>query len=324
MIPVTGCISIGTRDGSAISIDRVIECVHIDREARSCTICVDLFIHNTSPKGQHLRVLHRGNLHCTDVTRESWTIAEHAIPTWPQVLADRVVRLRQDLSPFEGGVRLAELDYRLWEGPDGSIPMILGSESDDDVPYTMWEIGPFAPGERRVARLQLEMARASYQKQIGDAREFYAYGDAILLDTIEYQDVPNYKGDDWAQYRAALRELRRSHITPAIFEWLLVSPDNHPLPWKTKILSANFSPQVISDDYSATTQWFIARYAQAGDFRVRSELSNAFALRVEVPQKGVACEEPTRGTDSPILFPVRGTGSNYPASHLPPELRPGN
>jgi hypothetical protein len=73
MMHATGCISIGTRNGSAFPIDRVIEYVSIDPSQKGCTIWYDVFINNTTEQDQCVSVLHRGNLTCENVTREAWS-----------------------------------------------------------------------------------------------------------------------------------------------------------------------------------------------------------------------------------------------------------
>lgn len=265
----------------------MIECVHIDPVRKTCTICADIFVHNWGPDEDWLEILHRGSLTARDVTTESW--GDDVPVGWPATIARRVEILHQaGIERRPGAIKVRGTEYRLWNGPASVVPATLGDAPLVDVPFTMWELGPFPPNEHCIARLALELHAVSYARQIGNSKGFYAYGDAILLDKIEYEDLPTYNGPDGKRFRETFRTFKE-HLVPRVFEWLLVSPDGEPLPWVTTTLSANFSPQVIRDDYSATTQWFVAEYAQADTFHVKgelsdstgAELSNAFALRVE-------------------------------------------
>jgi hypothetical protein len=229
-----------------------------------------------------------------DITRESWQRFADGELSWPQALAARMVKLHHHFDEIEhcnGRVRVAGLDYQLWQGPGGPLSAVIGDEATIDVPFTMWELGPLPAAKRSVAVLQLELASDSYDVQIGDGHEFNAYGDAFLLDIIEFQDLPSYSGQDVSEYRKIIRGFRsaRTHLVPAVFEWLLVCPGDEQLPWKTTPLSPNFSPQVIPEDCIETTQWFVAEYPRAENFNIRGKLSNAFAAQVEQAPIAVGC-----------------------------------
>ena len=287
---VTGCVSVASTD-KQVTLDRIIECVNIEPVAHTCTIIVDTFVYNATATQQMLRIIHRGSLTATDVTHESWSSGSAVEYSVVHGLAERLAQLHQgydDIRVLDAGVQVGEYQYELWDGPATKIPAVLG-DMNWDVPFTMWEIGPFAPRQRSVARLKLEMSLESYLEQVGNGERFYAYGDAILRDTIEYKDLAAYRRSDNDLYRTTLRNFH-PHLLPATFEWLLVSLDGRALPWKVTPLSANFAPQVIPDDgYSATTQWFVARYGHVGEFCVEGKLSNAFAARVEHAVAAAAC-----------------------------------
>jgi len=257
------------------------ESVWIDPTHKRCVINVDLFVNNTTSVEQPLSVIHRGGLFGEDATAEAWG-GFGAPSSWPHSVADRLMSLHCDFDPIDSispeFVRLAGVDYSLWKGPGGALNVVVGSQ-DRDVPFTMWEIGPFPAKSRSLARLQLTLSVESYRKQVGPLSEFYAYGDAILLDLIRREDLPGYCREDLADYEAALGSFR-SHLVPGIFEWLMVTPEDDPLRWQTTPLSHNLSPRIIRDRFRDSTHWFVADYNLAREFHLKGKPSNAFVLKV--------------------------------------------
>jgi hypothetical protein len=224
-------------------------------------------------------VLHRGNLKAEDVSSLAWR------PGSSCPIVARIVELHKSWDeidiPREGIVTVAGRDYTVWDGPKEKLKPIVGRSDELDVPFTMWEIGPFAAGSHQVVRLRLSMARGTYNNQIG-GREFYAYGDAILLDRIR-EDLQTYSETDLDSYEVALASIQ-TRILPSIFEYLLITLPGTTARWKTTSFTYNFSPQPLPDKYRDNVHWFVARYPEVGTFTLEGEPECAFSLKVQEAQ----------------------------------------
>lgn len=259
----TGCISIGTT-GAPVQIDRVIE--YFQPHNGSCMVWVDVFLDNTSNEDKNLLLLHRGSLSAANVTRESWASPENVPATASLHLTNRIVRLHHSFDPIrampEGIVAVGERDYQVWEGPE-LVSVVIGDKAEADVPFTLWRIGPFSGGQRHVFRIRMVMTPQTFERHVGPLGTFYAYGEAILLDKIEYEDLTCYEGSDAEEYRQVFAEFNAcSQMLPDKFEYLVVSPEGTTLEWETTPLSPLISPQLIlEDDLRSNTRWLVASYA---------------------------------------------------------------
>jgi hypothetical protein len=288
---MTGCLSVGTESGARFPVERVLEYSLIDTATKTCTIDADIFFFNNTDSPQRLRIMHPGSMVGKNTTREAWGIGGPS--GWSRELAERIISLHDGAEPITRtceGVTVGELKYQLWDEPEGRIPAIVGQREGSDVPFTMWEIGPFAPQQRHVVRLQMLMTPESYDRQIGDGKLIYAYGSAILLEQINLETLPDYAGPDSESYQMALDSLR-ADLVPDVFEWLLVSPEERPGEWKTTPVTNNLSPRLITNELRETTHWFVADYIHAGRWKLEGERlvkrrpaarpTNAFTLEIE-------------------------------------------
>jgi hypothetical protein len=275
------CISLASVSGTTFLIDRLIESVSIDPGRRVCTIWVDVFINNTTAEDQHAFVLHRGNLQAANVTRESWSMA--VMDSDETLLTRRLESLHRDhnsiLRTRDGVVTLVGRDYTLWDPASPGLLRITHQKTGNDVPFSMWRLGPFRAGSRCVVRLRLTMETSTYTTQIGEDGEFFAYGNAILLDLIDRTDLPHYYGTDAEEYDQC-RKLFQVPIVPTIYEWLLISPEGSSYRWETTPLSFNLSPQLITDDYRETTHWYVIDNSRTLTWCITGHRPLDFALKV--------------------------------------------
>lgn len=286
----SGCISVGSHDCSvAFDVDRIIECVWIEPDHKRCVVNADIFLKNNSGSDQTLWVIHRGGLLAENATLEAWRPDQGLSSSWPRAMASRIVKLHENFDPLlvtESGVTLNGIDYRLWSGP---LRTIVGNPHKQ-VPFTMWEIGPFDPGQATLVRLQLTLSEESYDAQIGDQSEFAAYGDQSLLNLIREEDLPVYFEDDLESYEDALASFQ-SHIVPGVFEWLLVSAEDEPGRWTTRVITSGLSPRIVPEPLNSCTHWFLADYASVRRFQVAGELkgrpTNSFELHIHAVPPGV-------------------------------------
>ena len=284
----TGCVSIASSVVPPAVVERVIECFYASEGNKKGTIWVDIFFLNPSAKEDTLLVLHRGSLSAVDVTKESWAAEQQQSGSFTLSLANRIQQLHATtvpVVPLPGEkVRLGEHEYHLWCGP--KLPRaIVGDKPGADVPFTMWELGPFAPQTPHILRLRLSMSHETFDTQVGTQGEFYAYGDAILLDKIENEDLPRYAGDDANDYRNAYKLFRsKAHVVPKVFEYLVVSPDNTDLGWETIPLSPMSSPQLLPHDLGRTTRWLITDNSHSDKFSLVGKRYNGLVVRVTSTQ----------------------------------------
>jgi hypothetical protein len=276
----TGCISIAAVEGTGIRIDRVIESFSMDRVHQICNIRVDIFLDNARDSPEHISVLHRGSLVAENVTKEAWVRASAQDAT--REISDYLLHLRESFEPIEilpdGFLRIEGREYSLWNGSSGRLSAIVGQEEDRDVPFSMWKIGPFPPRTRQIASIHLAMTKQSYATQIGCADEFYAYGDAILLDRVA-EDVRAYGGTNRKDYQRAL-DTRGARIQPDVFEYVLVSLPGSNVRWKTTPISYNLSERFVPEEYRETVHWFVARYSEFNTFSIVARPEAVFVLRV--------------------------------------------
>jgi hypothetical protein len=278
----TGCVSIGAPPGSKIGVDRVIE--YIEPAEGSCIIWVDIFLHNASPEKKPITVLHRGSLSACDVTRQSWPCAEPDDASFEASLTRRLMGLHRDFDPIartsNSGITLAGLEYI--PANDVLVRTVAGAEKGRDVPFSMWEIDSPAGVRRHLVRLRLEMTAETFQVQIGAPHEFYAYGEEILFQKVEYEDLPFYEGDDAAIYRqtfAAFKKLQR--IVPDMFEYLIVCEEGQRLAWQATPIADISAPLIADESVAMNTAWFVADILHSADWKLLGRPKyNGFVLRI--------------------------------------------
>jgi hypothetical protein len=277
----TGCISIGVSKDSGIQVDRVVE--FFEPASDSGVLWVDVFFSNPTPQPQSISILHRGNFSATDVTRQSWSAADSLAPGLARSLTGRLKTLHEDFDPIrtaDDSIIVAGIEYRLPE-IDPIITCVVDVKDNIDTPFTMWDLHGFPGPRRQLFRLRLEMGRATFSSRMGEVGEFYAYGEAILLNKIQCQDLPSYEGPCAEEFRQAFNRFQTErHVVPDKFEYLLVWNDVTDLGWEATALSANLSTRWISDpDLRRNTLWFVADIEGAAWSLGGSLKQNSYALR---------------------------------------------
>jgi hypothetical protein len=256
-------------------VQRVIE--YLDPAAG--IVWVDICLSNDLSRTQRYWVLHRGTLSGRDVTKESWG-------TEPQIyITERICRLHENFDPIK---RVGEqwaiggIPYQVWNTTSG-IEAVVASSPEVDAPFTLWELSGFKPSTKYLLRLELDMGRATFCNQIGTRDAFHAYGETILLDKIEREDLPAFqesRPDEYARYKEKFDLFKASaHLIPDIYEFLLVSSNND-LGWEASPLSHMLSPQPINDDQiKRTTCWFVNDIAHDSEWTFIGQRFNSFALK---------------------------------------------
>jgi hypothetical protein len=171
------------------------------------------------------------------------------------------------------------------------VQEIVGGDTSTKVPFTLWKIGPLL-GERTLFRLRLDMSAATFASQIGRVNGFTAYGEDILLEKIQSEDIPGYLHSDRSDYEGRLRDfLSMEHLIPETFEYLVVGPEGVDLPWDTTPLSSRILQRSISPArLERCTRWFVAETSDAARWFLSAKASkpySTFGLRVtrhEEPQ----------------------------------------
>jgi hypothetical protein len=286
----TGCISIGTVRASGVEIDRVVE--YCSPSANSCCIWVDIFCSNTSKSPRRLLVLHRGSFVARDVTRLSWIQGGDDDFAFESMLTRRLKRLHKNFDPVVSAeaniVRVGNYEYRV---PDSNyrISTVVGGDEDADAAFTMWEISEIPAHTRQVIRLALTMGKQTFQARISGRESFHAYGEAILLQKIEFEDLASFDGRDREEYREAFaRFMSGEHIVPDVFEYLLVSEGEF-LDWDVTPLSPGLSARWITyPDLNTNTVWFVMDILNATFSIVGRRKYNAFALRITADPKNIS------------------------------------
>jgi len=150
------------------------------------------------------------------------------------------------------------------------------------VPFSMWSINDLAAEQRQVIRIRLSMAPQTFESHIGRKGMFYAYGESILLNKIEYEDLACYKELDAGDYRQAFAKFKSGfHIVPDVFEYLVISPRDTYLGWEATPLSPMLSPQVVlPKDIQRNTRWFIADYKQSDKWSLVGSRYNGFVVKI--------------------------------------------
>ena len=123
LVQATGCISVGVRAfDDALVIDRVIECLYIGSSSHPpCGITVDIFHKHAVDRESDLCVIHRGGLFAQDIAVGAWGGAD---------------------APLDYLSWVSERHACLHDGPNRSEQRSRSVERD--VPFTMWELGPFS------------------------------------------------------------------------------------------------------------------------------------------------------------------------------------
>jgi hypothetical protein len=287
MHSVTGCVSVAVKGAKgAVTVDRVIE--YCQATPTTCTIWIDVFLTNRSPDVSEILILHRGGFQGTDVTLESWLSASSE--AFESGLSRRIRALHRSYLPIEiidgGIVRLNGADYRVSSAdePRYQLREVIGGDAPVRVPFTLWSLAPTTPG-RTLFRIRLTMSSATFDSQIDRADGFTAYGEAILLEKIESDDLPNYAQPDRPEYERQLREfLAVEHVTPEAFEYLLISEEDTELPWQTTPLSSRIQQRSITiPRLQMCTKWFVVDVSNCADWLLSASTSkpyHTFGLRI--------------------------------------------
>jgi len=283
-------ILIATERHVQIEIDRVIEYVCPDLKQHSCDIWADVFLNNKGPEAGSISVLHRGSLSATDVTNSSWSPEALAGNATLSSLTRRIINLHNATEPIvlsqPGVATIGHHKYTVWNSGKEGLQRIAGGSSLIDVPFTKWQIGPFAANERSLIRIHFQLMPPSYVAQVGKAGTFYAYGEAILLDIIEHEDLPCYEGCDASEFYRAFETFQAArHLVPETFEYLVISADDDNLTWETTPLSPMlYSPPIQSEALARTTHWFIADHAHGDRWSLVGTRYNGFVLKVRATE----------------------------------------
>jgi hypothetical protein len=221
-----------------------------------------------------MNVLHAGSLDAENVTEDSW-VREHAgKDLCAEVLTQRIRGLHgRDYHPLEVkyGTRAVQLDGEEYKAWAGKLATSIGGDPSADVPFTLWEIKPLAPG-RSVLRLCLRMWDKTYRGRFAGKTSFFAHGEAILLRNIEDGDLPVYRGVSADKYRELFATFKSAHKVSEAFEYLIVSPDGRDLAWDAVALSTSISPKFIrAGTLARTTRWFATDSSYVGDFELKAD-----------------------------------------------------
>jgi hypothetical protein len=123
------------------------------------------------------------------------------------------------------------------------------------------------------------MSRPTYDVQVGDS--FRAYGESILLDKIQFQDLPRYREPDREQYLRKFEAFKANkHLVPEFFEYLLVAPEKEELHCTTQPLSWASEPLILDEQLRKNTRWFVADISRTALFSISGQPYNDFCLRV--------------------------------------------
>jgi hypothetical protein len=246
---------------------------------------VDVFLHNFSDRERRLLLLHRGSLCGLNVSAKSWSLAETSQESFERELTTRIISLHENFDPIEfpqeGTVAVAGHEYRVWQGPE-ELPVVVGDRDGTDVPFTMWDVGGFTPGQRHLLRVRLSMAEETFEKQVGNRGFFDAYGEAILLRKIEQEDLPHCAESDTESYwRGFDRFQAADHVVPDTFEYLVVSPIGTELRWETTALSQNLSCQFVPPgELRSCTRWFVADNSDSEHWCLEGRRCNGFVVEM--------------------------------------------
>jgi hypothetical protein len=291
MIHATGCVSIATRLGDLLRIERVIEYFRLDES--TCTIWVDIFMYNPGKDNSYPLLLHRGSLSGTDVTKDSWLLkSSTSDDIFERQITDRIMQLHEAYDPIrlscKGLVTAGDHDYHPIQQSE-PLQVVVGDVAKANIPFTMWKIGCFVGDQRHVIRLRLVLTPKTFESQIGREGIFYAYGESILLDKIEYEDLPCYEGEDAAEFRQAFAMFKSCrHVVPDTFEYLVISPESKELEVETKVLSPMISPQFISSaNLRRCTRWFVADNSHSDKWSLMGKRYNGFVVKVLAAQATV-------------------------------------
>lgn len=276
----TGCISIVNANGDPTPVDRVIEYL----QPKDGTVWVDICLFNNSDRDQRYWILHRGSLTARNITLESW------LPNRTRPRLDLTERIRKLHHTFDcididdAGVTIGEISYKVWDSKKQEVEPVIGANAELDVPFTMWELSGFAASARYILRLQLRMGKATFQNQIGSRDVINLYGESILLDKIESEDLSAYREtnpEQYENYRVQFERFQSGiHLIPDIYEFLLVSADGTELGWETSSVSPMLSPRLIADDdLQRATCWFVNDIAHNSRFLFVGRRSNSFAVK---------------------------------------------
>jgi hypothetical protein len=287
----TGCISVGAGD-SQIQVDRVIE--YIQLTTHSFVLWVDIFFQNHSSESQSLTVLHRGSFSASDVTRASWALAEPPRLLFERSLSERLIQLHADSEPVGLATKGVSIDGHVYQIPEAGckVTTVVGGVSDIDTPFTMWEVGSFYGPERHLIRLRLPMNPETYRNRVGQRDRFYAYGETILLEKIQLQDLPAYNGPELEKYcQAFITFSGRRHAVPDKFEYVIVGAEHAPLDWTATSLNSHLSERWIkSQELRRSTMWFVSETLHSGDWSlVGKTRNNEFAVRFK-PEKRIGAD----------------------------------
>lgn len=283
----TGCVSVATQL-KTIFLERLVEYFCPERE--SCTIWVDLFINNVSTTSGWIWLLHRGSLTATEVTAASWPAsADSALAERGCAMSILLTRYLKKLHEIDAEIkadkRRVTVGNRIYDlaslSRDSVSPVIGKTEQDSeseqlagDIPFTLWKIEDLPPG-RSLLRVQLQMTKRCFRTQIGTSGRFYAYGEALLLRTIETQDLEFYEGPDRGDFRKAFAEFTGSHhLVPDVFEYIITSADPNTT-WTTKALSQGFSKRYVPPELKEHVSWHSIEWPDNDGFHMQGDLDNS-------------------------------------------------
>jgi len=203
-----------------------------------------------------------------------------------------LIRLHKNLDPIletrTNVVKAGDYVYTV-PGNDYEVHTVVGGEKDIDSPFTMWEISRIAGNTRQMLRLSLAMRDGTFSARIRGRDSFHAYGESILLQKIEFEDLATFDGGRSEEYRQAFARFKAGrHAIPNVFEYLVVSEDDVPLNWEATPLSAGLSARGIPyPELKQNTVWFFTNIVSATFRIVGRPKYNAFALRLTAAPRGI-------------------------------------
>lgn len=281
----SGCISCfrgaGTDDDVELIIERIIE--FFEPEAGRLTL--DVFLRIVGSGRAELGVLHRGSLSGALRSFPPW--GAHSDRDRIDELTELAVALHADTEPdkirfsSDGYVTIGAERYQLRDYQDG-VTTEIGDEPRN-VPFTAWRVGPFPGAGRWAFRLVLEMHSETRKIQLEQDNKFYVYGDSILLDIIDLEDLAPNNDPTHIKYREYLDSiLNHGRLVPDTYEFILVAPVDQKLDWRTEPLSPELSESPIDNaQYADRAKWFVVRKDDHGLAKDESLHPDRFVILCE-------------------------------------------
>jgi hypothetical protein len=157
------------------------------------------------------------------------------------------------------------IDFRLDTTP------CRGGESAGDVPFTIWELGPFQPREPFVLRMSMLLQGATYDRQVQDDGSFYVCGATTLVELIRAEDLARCGMEVGEEWRRELDEFVERWLTcPEVYEIVIMGDQDIALPARVNGLTRWVDRMEVPADMEPNTIWLTVR--RSPEFEVRGQV----------------------------------------------------